>query len=290
MFLTGCVSHPFKRMHMGSDFIEKAVDEPLLNFYKTNSIILRGKNLSPEDRNPIVKDLIGLIDAEFNADWQAHHWGRAHADFWSDIMVLGVNSAAAATGGESVKTILALTSAGIVGTRLAFTKEFFREKTTEALVAKMQARRADKKREIFAKLQLTTREYDLPEAMIDIREYFQRGTIVDALVALSADAQASQKLAEEKLRESREAEQNNPRTWVVNLYRELLLLPESQDEVFEKVARAIGGDFLASFEKSKMNSPKGDVAFLSALSTVSSNDTYVKIGNALDIVIRSSRK
>lgn len=176
----GCMQKPLERIQMGWTFLDKQIEEDLLNKYREVDFA----TLNPEDkreRNVIITELMFLVDQEYARDRQALRWGRAHADFLSDIVVLGLNSAAALLGGESIKTILSVTSAAIVGTEASFNKSYFEDLTTKALITTMDSVRAEKEAQMLQSMFLEITEYRMSEAIRDIGDYFNSGTIAVAI-------------------------------------------------------------------------------------------------------------
>ncbi|MCI0632208.1 MAG: hypothetical protein L0Y44_16315, partial [Phycisphaerales bacterium] len=139
----GCMRDTHERMQMGWPYFDEEVEGKLLEKYRNKDFA----TLTPfdkEERNIIITELMFLVDQEYSRDREAIQWGRGHADFVTDVIVLGLNSAGAIVGGESIKSILAVTSAAVVGTEAAFNKAYFQDQTTKSLIAMMDSLRAEK--------------------------------------------------------------------------------------------------------------------------------------------------
>lgn len=82
-----------------------------------------------------------------------------------------------------------MTATAFQGTRLSFDKNFFEEKTTEALVSQMRASRTTLKAQILRSLsRRDVNSYPLEAAWMDIVSYYHAGTIPSALVDIAAKA------------------------------------------------------------------------------------------------------
>lgn len=125
---------------------------------------------------------------------------RAGLQTGSDVVQLGLSAATGVVEGTEVKDLLAAALTGFKGASLSFDKNFFREKTTEALIAQMQAYRDTVRNRITQKMTtLDVSGYPFEEARRDLTEFFYAGTIPAALVQL---ANTSGKAATEAKAES----------------------------------------------------------------------------------------
>lgn len=116
-----------------------------------------------------------------------------------DAVELGLSAAIGVVGATDVKDLLAASLTGFKGTRLSFDKNLFREKTTEILLAKMQASRDDVRNRITRKLtDLDVRGYSFDEAWHDLVEYFYAGTLPAAFQQLANDAGQSAAAAKQE--------------------------------------------------------------------------------------------
>jgi len=125
---------------------------------------------------------------------------RATVDTLSDVTQLGLSAATGVIGNVDIKDMLAASLTAFKGSKLSFDKNFFREKTTEILISKMQASRDKVRNRITTKMALPVQQYAFEEAWRDLVEFFYSGTLQSALVQLAndagADAAAAKKQAE----------------------------------------------------------------------------------------------
>jgi hypothetical protein len=140
-------------------------------------------------RDQIVYRVLGQIDAAYGGFELSLSTRRAGAQTAADATQLGLTAAATVTGTTEVKDILAATATAFQGTRLSFDKNFFEEKTTEALVSQMRASRTTLKAQILRNLsRRDVNSYPVDAAWMDLVSYYYAGTIPSALVDIAAKA------------------------------------------------------------------------------------------------------
>lgn len=149
---------------------------------------------SVEDRNRKIRQLIYLIDRHYEA-WEKQIFDRkAGADFVGTISVLGLNAAGALTGGAEAKAILAAISGGIVGTKSAVDKDILQGQNTLAIISKMRELRSAKLTPLLAGMKTQSlAEYPMEEAILDLGEYYNAGTITVALQDIIATSSNEKK-------------------------------------------------------------------------------------------------
>src|SRR5579871_2697684 len=113
---------------------------------------------------------------------------KQHLDAATDILLLGLNVAGTLTGGIQAKTNLSAASAFTAGSKTSIDKHFYFEKTVPALVATMNTQR----KAIFLKIiegrRKSVEEYPFAQAIADLYEYEQAGTLIGAIDSIQADA------------------------------------------------------------------------------------------------------
>jgi len=143
---------------------------------------------------------------------------------WStgmDFVELGLSAATTIVGGESAKTVLAAILTAVKGGRISVDKNFFRERTSEAIIAALRSSRMTQDTLIVSKMsRLNVREYTLDEAMNDLIDLYYAGTL----------ASGFQALAEQAAVKAQEAEAENAR--VVN--RRVRLSTATEDLIIRK--------------------------------------------------------
>ena len=209
----GCATpnYLYRKIH---DSYDKNYEQALMKKYKdlngyiTNHyepLLTPGTNQTEAKRlrNQVLTELTWLVDADYYRRKNNLFLNRAQFNLLTDLLVLGTTTAGTLTGGESIKTILSATSAGIVGARTSVDANIFRDKTSEALIGKMDAMRDNKKVEIINSMELDVAHYPLEEGIQDVHALYDRGTVVSAIVELSKDAATSAETAKKNLEKTK---------------------------------------------------------------------------------------
>ncbi len=113
---------------------------------------------------------------------------------WStgaDFVELGLAAATTITGGEQAKSVLAAILTAIKGARISVDKNFFRERTSEAIVAALRSTRLTQDAAIVRKMSmLDVRKYTFEEAWNDLIDLYYAGTLASAFQTLAEEAGA----------------------------------------------------------------------------------------------------
>lgn len=193
---TGCVQNAGPRM-------PKELSAPVLVGYSQSdfsndvasyrSALATGNaNAALNQRNEIAYRIMADIEASYGHFEMSLTTSRAAVETTSDATQLGITAATEVVGAGDVKDILAATLSAFQGTRLSFDKNFYEEKTTEALISQMRASRKTLQAQLL--LNLSTRDvssYPLEAVWIDLVDFYYAGTVPSALVAISSNAGAS---------------------------------------------------------------------------------------------------
>ena len=151
--------------------------------------------------------MIGRVVAHVQVNYKKYEeslfYNRALFDTSSDILGIAVTTAATISNGERVKSILSAAATALTGSQLSISKNYFREKTTEILVTKMQAARESARARITRNMLLPVSQYPIEAALSDLVDLFYAGTLQGALLALS---QQVGEQAEEARKEVKDAE------------------------------------------------------------------------------------
>ncbi len=140
-------------------------------------------------RNQIAYRIMAQIDSAYGAFEQRLSTRRAGAQTSADAALLGLTAATTLAGTSDIKDILSATATAFQGTRISFDKNFFEQKTTEALVSQMRASRKTLQAQILRSLSnRDVTSYPLESAWSDIISYYYAGTIPSALVDIASKA------------------------------------------------------------------------------------------------------
>lgn len=146
-----------------------------------------------QGRDELVYRLIFICDYRFSryeADLVA---GKATRDTVVDVAVLGLTSAAALTTPGQATRILAAISGGLIGSRAAVERNFYQNMAQPVLLRKMQVLRGQKLFAISHRLRKYGVDvYPTERALIDVLDYYNRGTMLAALQDISNDTAAQE--------------------------------------------------------------------------------------------------
>ncbi|MCC7388456.1 MAG: hypothetical protein IT431_06770 [Phycisphaerales bacterium] len=116
----------------------------------------------------------------------------------ADVTELGLALATTVVGGEQTKTVLGAILTAVKGSRISIDKNYFREKSSEALIAMLRASRVEQDNQIVGKMSsLDVMGYPFEEAWNDLVDLYYAGTLTSALQRLSEKAGATADQARE---------------------------------------------------------------------------------------------
>jgi hypothetical protein len=196
LFACGCATQDQRAI----DSIYDARRDALVNRYKSaTEDELRAEGRTKEGRNRILNNLILLVDMNYHEIERRLYGEKSWADFGGSVAVIGVSTAGALAGGESVKTTLAAIASALEGTRAAFNRDVLQNQNMLAIIAKMRAQRAEKLLILRGGMQKDPSDYPLEEGLVDVANYHNAGTIVGALQSIIDQAGAQKAKADTAL-------------------------------------------------------------------------------------------
>jgi len=139
------------------------------------------------DRNDLVYKLIFISDYRFNRYEADLILGKAARDTFIDLSIFGLNAATALISPGASSQILAAIAGGLGFTGNTIEKNFYMNHTAPVLMARMRALRKEKLNEIMLNLSKDWDEYPPSLAIIDVLDYYNRGTMLGALQSISDD-------------------------------------------------------------------------------------------------------
>ncbi|MFN8545994.1 MAG: hypothetical protein U0807_17565 [Candidatus Binatia bacterium] len=154
-------------------------------------------------RDRLVTGRMALIDLNYDQFVSQFASNKQAIDTATEVLLVGVNLATTAVGGEGAKTVLAAAATGITSGKVAIDKNYFYEQTVPVLVVAMNAQRKETLAPILDGLGRDADAYPLTRALSDLDRYYFAGTFLGALQAIQADAGAKEKTAEVHLTEIR---------------------------------------------------------------------------------------
>jgi len=142
-------------------------------------------------RDRIVYGMMADIEYLFR-DYESNLFiNSARFNIGGDFLELGLSTAATLGNGARTKTILSALGAAAAGNRISIDKNFFRQRTFEAIVNSMEARRSAVEKRILDQLQKSVEFYPFEAALKDLREYFFAGTLEGGLTELQQETSAA---------------------------------------------------------------------------------------------------
>lgn len=106
----------------------------------------------------------------------------------ADLTILGLGSAGALVPGATTKAILAAISAGISGGKGIIDRDLLYNAAIQTLIQKMDGDRGVIRLKITTRLKSNETNYSFEEAELDSADYYQAGTLTNALVSLQSEA------------------------------------------------------------------------------------------------------
>jgi hypothetical protein len=156
-------------------------------------------NPTPKDRDVVISARMVMINLEYLKWLRKVTAEKQFLDTATDVLIMSLNLAATAAGGEGTKVVLSAISAGVVGSKTSIDKHYFYEKTVPALIAAMNAQRKVVLERILIGMKGGLEDYSFEQALSDVYEYYQAGTFMGAVMAIQSDSGAKEKKADEKI-------------------------------------------------------------------------------------------
>jgi len=151
-------------------------------------------------RNKIVYSTASEIDKNYREFKNSFFGERAATETSLDIAQIGLSTAGTIAGGLTTVNLLAAISTGLAGSRLSFNKNFFKEKSPDLLLSRMDALRAEQWSQINLKLKENDSTYSLYEAERDLFAYFEKGSLQAAFQNIIAESGAAQQKADNEIK------------------------------------------------------------------------------------------
>lgn len=177
-----------------------------------------GQAMAKRIRNEAIENgIMGVnsVYAEFVDDLNT---GRATSNFVADVVDLGLGAAIGISKGERPLQILGVALTAFRGGRRSVDVNFFKEQTMPILINKMDDNRSIVYASILLKKSRSAEDYPMAEAIRDIVDYYNAGTLVRALTQLSKDTGEKANQSEKRVLQLKRAD---PET-IVNIPPEVI--------------------------------------------------------------------
>lgn len=187
-------------------------------------------------RNRFIAGRLVLVDLRYLQFIRGLTADKQQLDAASDLANLTLNLAGTLVSGARAKTNLAAAAAGLGGAKTTVEKNFYYERSVDALVATMNAKRKDVLARILGSLDDSLEGYPFEQAVSDMHEYYLAGTLSGALNFITSKAGEQEQKADQKL----------------EVVRDLALLP--------KDIRAVKGRLTDSLAATDLSLERANVA------------------------------
>jgi hypothetical protein len=156
-------------------------------------------HVTQQTRNDLVERLIGVSDDHYISLRNGLLNSRNAVGFVGEVTATTLSAVSALLGDVDTKSILSAASALTTSTKVSLDKNFFNNTSTQAIVAQMDALRAERLKDITDGESVALSTYGLEVALNDVRKYDDAGTIQSALLSLNSNANVKKNTAEDAL-------------------------------------------------------------------------------------------
>jgi hypothetical protein len=152
-------------------------------------------------RNRFISGRLVQIDLQYIQFIRALTSDKQRLDTAADLANLSLGLAGTLVGGVRAKTNLAAAVTGLNGAKATVDKQYYYEKSMDALVGTMNARRKEVLVGILDGLATkNVDEYPFEVALTDLNEYYMAGTLNGALRFINAESATKEKQSDERIR------------------------------------------------------------------------------------------
>jgi len=205
--ITSKASDPLLSIRDGKSWLQQYEDN-LPNCLGDNKIPIQdGKNCPDGNsgaeearmrRNQYIDAIRAKIDDSYTKFSEDVHSGNAIFGMASDWAVLGLSGAGSVVADAGLKSVLAATSAGVTGANASYQKQVLNQQGALAIVAAMDATRAQWRTIILRDEQLSITQCSLQQALVDLRQYYAAGTILRGLNYIQGQMQNQAQSAQDE--------------------------------------------------------------------------------------------
>lgn len=151
-------------------------------------------------RNEIIEQGASAIDANYAQYVSDLNLGRSRGNFVADVVELGISGVSGSLSGPAdTLRILGVALNTFKGARASFDLNYFNKQTTAILVNQMDDNRNRVYAAILRKKDRDIDRYSMAEAIKDLVAYYNAGTLVRALTALSQQTGANVQQSENEI-------------------------------------------------------------------------------------------
>lgn len=165
------------------NYLDRSNVQSLLSRYMTDN-----STVSRENRNRIIFSYMEAIDIVYHRFKRDVYSEGTSVNFGLETSGVVVGAAGSLFTGADVSRILSGLSAAIAGTQTAYNKNFYFDQTLPAIISNMEANRSLIKTQIYTNSNNTVEQYTLEQALFELEQYFQAGTMPNAISNIVQDA------------------------------------------------------------------------------------------------------
>jgi hypothetical protein len=175
---------------------DKLFDEYVKKFFKPSS-----GETAVSVRNEYITVRMAQIDRSFLDYKQGLYTQRVGSAVGIDFATMLLAGAGAAVSDVGTKTGASAAAALLTGTKTSIDKNVYFDRTLPAMLAQMDALRAEQRAQLYAGALLPADRYSFSQADADLTKYRDAGSVISAIAAVTKQAGVAQEAAEKVLRD-----------------------------------------------------------------------------------------
>lgn len=151
-------------------------------------------------RNRFASGRLVQIDLQYLKFIRTLTADKQQLDAATEIAAMTLNLAGTLVGSARAKTNLAAAAAAVGGAKTTIDKDFYYEKSIDALVATMNAKRKEVLVIVLSGLTLPVDQYPFERALTDLHQYYLAGTLNGAIQFINTQAAQSEVVSNKELK------------------------------------------------------------------------------------------
>lgn len=177
--------------------IEEYLQPKIIEDYLKETDLQQRKRL----RDRIVNARIHATDIYFHIFKADFYREGVYSNIGVDWATIALNTAGSVVGGAGIKSALSATAGGLTGAKAAFAENVYYKKTLPVIIAQMESHRKEVLVIIRRGLTKPDDEYPLFQALSDLENYYNAGTVPGAIVEIAEKAGETAGKADIELKE-----------------------------------------------------------------------------------------
>ena len=209
LFLSGCASLENSPQRSGDINIEL---QSLKQYFASDVIDNYNKPETDKKtyRNDVVFGRIRAIDLNYSRFVNDITRENKGVTIGTDSAVLLLSAGGALSKVSSTQAIFSQATGALTGFKSSFDKNAYHDQALFAVISQMQASRAEILAIIYNGLGSDVSDYSLLKALIDVENYYQAGTIAQAIMEMTKTAGSKKTIEDVNLKNSKYLQLTNP--------------------------------------------------------------------------------